>query len=280
MEDLRIAAVCMHSIPGEIARNLSHMETFIREASERRVDVVCFPEFSLSGYLLESPDRIYSRSDYDDLLREVIRIAGQYGLTIITGVIEISGEGRPYISQILAGPEGIIGIHRKTHLSPPETSKYQAGQKLEVYECGKALLGVQLCYEAHFPEITTVMALKGAEVVFMPHASPQGTPEEKVQSWLRHLTGRAFDNSLFVVACNQVGTGRGPLSFPGVALILNPLGRIIKSYRGKEEKMIVADLAGDELKEVRGHRMKCFLPFRRPELYGKLTEAYPLFAPK
>ena len=56
----------------------------------------------------------------------------------------------------------------------------------------------------------------------MPHASPRGEPKDKRHSWLRHLPGRAFDNALFVVACNQVGrTGEG-YSFPGVCLAFDP----------------------------------------------------------
>ena len=271
MENLKIAAVCMHSVPGGIEENLARMESFVREASERRVDVICFPEFALSGYLLESPECVYSRAASDDLIGSIAEMGRKRNLIIITGMIEIVDGGRPYISQIVAGPQGIMDVYRKTHLSPPERSKYQAGQKLDVHQFSKATFGVQLCYEAHFPEISGLLALKGAEVIFIPHASPNGTPEEKFESWLRHLPGRAFDNSLFIVACNQVGRSKGKLSFPGVAMILNPLGRIIKSYKGNEEAMIVADLRGDELKEVRGHRMKCFLPNRRPELYRDLT---------
>jgi N-carbamoylputrescine amidase len=90
----------------------------------------------------------------------------------------------------------------------------------------------------------------GADVIFMPHASPRGTPTQKFNSWMRHLPARAFDNSLYVVACNQ-----------------NPSGRIVKKNTGGKEHMIVADLKAEELEKVRGHRMRYFLPNRRPDLY-------------
>ncbi len=66
-------------------------------------------------------------------------------------------------------------------------------------------MGIQLCYDAHFPELSTRMAVNGADIIFMPHASPRGTPSQKLTSWLRHLTARAFDNGVFIVACNQNG---------------------------------------------------------------------------
>jgi N-carbamoylputrescine amidase len=119
------------------------------------------------------------------------------------------------------------------------------------------------------------MALKGAEAIFMPHASPRGTPEEKTQSWLRHLPGRAFDNGLFVVACNQAGSTREGFTFPGVALALDPMGNLITRYAGEDEEMLIADLKRDQVKEVRGHRLRYFIPHRRPELYKRLTSTDP-----
>ena len=95
-------------------------------------------------------------------------------ITIIAGMIEISQEKKPFISQIIAGPKGLEGIYRKTHLSPPEKENYQEGGDIDVFSIDNITIGVQLCYEAHFTEISTLMALKGAEIIFSPHASPRG----------------------------------------------------------------------------------------------------------
>jgi len=271
MEDLKIAAVCMHCVSGRIEKNLGRAEVFAREASERGADILCFPEFSLSGYVLEAPEKVFSQAVFDQATGAVIEIARRNNLIIAIGMIEACPGQKPFITQIIAGPEGLLGIHRKTHLSPPEREKYQPGRTLGIHRLAKTALGVQLCYEAHFPEISTVMALEGAEVILMPHASPHGEPGQKFESWLRHLPSRAFDNSLFVAACNQVGRCPGAFSFPGVAVILSPLGRILASYRGNKEAMITADLSGEELKRIKAHRMRYFLPNRRPELYRTLT---------
>ena len=103
------------------------------------------------------------------------------------------------------------------------------------------------------------MALNGADILFLPHASPRGEPTDKLDSWMRHLTGRAFDNGVFVVACNQVGQNRENLTFPGVAVIIGPDGRIMESYAGDEEKILYAELREEDLKRVRDHRMRYFL---------------------
>jgi N-carbamoylputrescine amidase len=111
------------------------------------------------------------------------------------------------------------------------------------------------------------MAIDGADIIFMPHASPRGTPPEKLDSWMRHLTARAFDNGVFIVACNQVGENQKGLDFPGIAMVIGPSGDVLKNNISGQEAMIVADLKADVLAAVRGHRMRYFLPNRRPELY-------------
>jgi N-carbamoylputrescine amidase len=111
------------------------------------------------------------------------------------------------------------------------------------------------------------MALDGVHAIFMPHASPRGTPEEKRDSWLRHLPARAFDNGVYVVACNQTGANGAGLGFPGVALALGPDGRVIASDTGGREGLLLATLDADRLAAVRRHPMRYFLPHRRPDLY-------------
>ncbi|MFC1891119.1 nitrilase-related carbon-nitrogen hydrolase [Thermodesulfobacteriota bacterium] len=272
MSNLKIAAVCMHSVPLEIEKNLSRIEDFTREAGDKGAKVICFPELCVTGYTLNNPGTIYSRSSSEDIISKLRDLASAHDMIILAGMIEISDSEKPFISQVVAGPNGLLGIYRKSHLSPPEKEVYQAGQDLDIFSHDNISFGVQLCYEAHFPEISTIMALKGADIIFIPHASPRGTPQEKVQSWLRHLTGRAFDNALFIIAFNQAGKNGKKLIFPGVIVAIDPAGRIITRYDEGAEKMLLVDLDLDELKEIRKHRMRYFLPNRRPELYRQLVK--------
>ncbi|MBW1704208.1 MAG: nitrilase [Deltaproteobacteria bacterium] len=267
--NLNIAAVCMHSAPGEIEKNLDRMQSFVSEASKAGADIVCFPELCVTGYVLTRPFDVYGGLDSERVMERMVRMAREAALVLIAGLVEISDDEKPYISQVIAGPEGLIGIYRKTHLSPAEKDVYGAGQEIKVFSHESTTFGVQLCYEAHFPEISTRMALMGADIVFIPHASPRGEPNEKFKSWLRHLPARAFDNGMFVVACNQMGKTGAGLAFPGVAVVFGPDGRLLAKYMGKSEKILFAELEAGMLRDVRTHRMRYFLPERRPELYKK-----------
>ncbi|MBT8339080.1 MAG: nitrilase, partial [Desulfatitalea sp.] len=125
----------------------------------------------------------------------------------------------------------------------------------------------QLCYDGHFPELSTAMTAKGAQVIFLPHASPRGDAQSKHQSWMRHLPARAYDNGIFVVACNPCGdNGRG-LAFPGHAVVLDPSGAVLHRTMADRADMLVSLLKADRFQHVRAHPMRHFFPNRRPELY-------------
>jgi len=258
----------MTSVPGDVEGNLDRTERFVQEAAARGAEIVCFPELSIHGYTFRDQDDC--PVDEQAIIRRIGDFAKSQGVLILAGLV-MAGEGRrPCICHAAAGPEGLIGLYRKTHLSPPEKDVFAAGEEIRTYSSQGIVFGMELCYEAHFPEISAILALQGAEILFFPHASPRGTPEEKLRSWLRHLPGRAFDNSLFVVACNQTGGGIDGPAFPGVALALDPSGRLIAGRAEESEGILIADLREDALAETRGHRMKYFLSSRRPELYGGL----------
>ena len=267
MKNIRVAAVVSESGVGETAGNLDRMSRWIEKASQKKAMIVCFPELSVTGYhvrkeILSTAESIPGPST--DYLSNLAKI---HQITILAGLAETDAAGHLYATHVIITPDGIKGLYRKTHLGPSEKELFASGDLVPVFEDSGIKFGIQLCYDAHFPELSTAMALKGADVIFIPHASPRTSPDEKINSWMRHLSARAYDNGLFIIACNQCGKNGKGLSFPGVGVVLSPAGEIIKSYTGADEHMLVADLKADELKKVRTHKMRYFLPNRRPGIY-------------
>jgi N-carbamoylputrescine amidase len=111
------------------------------------------------------------------------------------------------------------------------------------------------------------MAASGVEVIFLPHASPRGDAQTKHQSWMRHLSARAFDNSTFIVACNQIGDNGGGLQFPGNAVVIDPSGIAVENRLEDSEGLLLADLKASALQRVRNHPMRYFFPNRRTDIY-------------
>ena len=267
MEDIRIAAVIFRSVAGDVRRNLDAMQPWIKASREAGAAVVCFPEMNITGYsnlkeIIGSAEPVPGT-----ISRDLSNLSKNHEISILAGILERDATGRIFPSHLVIRPDGFVGIYRKLHIAPPEQENFTPGEKIPVFDVNGLRFGIQLCYDVHFPELSTQMAIKGAELIFIPHASPRGTPKDKYRSWMRHLTARAFDNSLFIVACNQAGDNGKGLDFPGIAVIIGPSGEVIEKNISGKESMVVQDLKAHDLNRVREHRMRYFLPNRRPELY-------------
>ena len=267
MNDIRIAAVIFNSVVNQVQHNLERMLPWIKKAKAKGADLICFPEMNVSGYSTKPEIKGCAESIPGPISERLVQMAHENQIVILAGMAEKGEKSRIFASHLVVTPENISGIYRKIHIAPPERDIFYPGNSVPLFENGGIKLGIQLCYDAHFPELSTRMAVDGADIILMPHASPRGTPPEKLVSWLRHLTARAFDNSVFIVACNQVGENQNGLAFPGLAVVVGPSGKILAKDTIGSESMLVADLKSDDLSAVRDHRMRHFLPNRRPELY-------------
>ena len=267
MNDIRVAAVIFNSIVGRVQQNLERMIPWVERAKAKGADLICFPELNVTGYSTNPVIRDCAGSIPGTISRQLEEIAGSNGIVIMAGMAEKGDDGRLFASHLVVRPDGIAGTYRKLHIAPPERAVFSQGQQVPLFDILGINLGIQLCYDAHFPELSTRMAVDGADVIFMPHASPRGTPPQKLDSWMRHLSARAFDNGVFIVACNQVGENQIGLEFPGLAVAIGPSGNILKDKTSDSEGMLIADLKATDLSEVRNHRMRYFLPNRRPDVY-------------
>ena len=269
MKNLRVAAVVCRSPVGEIEFNLSRTAYWVRQAQKNGVALICFPELNITGYVNHSDMSAYAQPLPGDVSDRLSALAARHRMIILAGVAERSATGKAYASHGIFWPDGRAGYYRKLHLAPNETPYFVPGNDIPVFDTTHAILGIQLCYDAHFPELSTAMTAKGADILFMPHASPRGDAATKHRSWLRHLTARAYDNGVFVVACNQLGENDRGLVFPGNAVVINPSGEVIAKRLENTEGMLVVDLMAAEIEAVRSHPMRYFFPNRRPDLYGR-----------
>lgn len=267
MTSLKIAIIIQNSPPGAFDANLDKTLHFTKLAAENNARIALFPEMNLTGYLTGSKILKIARSANDKNLTRITKQCSKYNITVMSGLAEQSGSGRIYAAHLVFNPDGSIGKYRKIHTAPFEKEYYSSGDKIEVFEIDGFRFGIQLCYDAHFPELACAMALKGADAVLIPHASPRGTCEEKYNSWLRHLTARAFDNGMYIAACNQTGDHTKGLSFPGIGLFIGPDGHVIESRTDGKESIFFITIEKNVLERIRSHKMRYFLPNRRNDLF-------------
>ena len=269
MKNLRICHVMFRARVGEIAGNLARMDRWAKQAAEKKAAMVVFPELSVTGYTTKKKIRNAAVAVPGPETDALVSMAAKHGVVILAGLAEKQPDGRIFAAHGVAGPSGLLGVYRKMYISPPEKPVFSPGHDPLILEAAGVRLGIQLCYDAHFPELSAQMALNGAELIVVPHASPRGNAEEKIDSWMRHLTARAYDNGIFVSAVNPVGKNGEGLDFPGACLVVDPSGRVLAQAVSHEEALLFTDLKAKALTWVRDHRMRYFLPNTRPDLWER-----------
>ena len=267
MKDFRLAAAMMRSVVGDKKGNLARMEKLAERAADNGAEVLMLPEACLTGYTVRKSMHPWAEPLDGPLVNTLVDICSRRDLMILAGLVEKNHNQALHLTQVLAGPQGPLGAYRKTHLGPTEKTLFEPGVDLTVMDVDGVKYGVQLCYEGHFPEVSLTQALMGADILLIPHASPRETPEEKAERWLRYLPARAYDNSVYLAACNQAGDNGAGLSFAGVAMIAGPKGDIMAMTHGEEDDLVIADIKEKPLTQVREGRMGYFLPERRPSMY-------------
>lgn len=274
MEKMRIALVQMEALVGQTSLNLQKMQNYIQQAAEQKADLICFPELSVHGYSRDS-SLLPAEPVPGDSSGAISQMAREAGLVVLAGLAEKSAGEKPYITQLVVYPDGRVLRYRKTHLGKSELPYFTAGDELPVFTGEKGKFAVEICWDLHFPEVTTVLSLKGCEVVFAPHASPTVVGDRR-QIWLKYLAARAYDNALFVAACNLIGgNGLGHL-FGGGAMVIDPKGNPIAEAFDHQEGLLLADLDPTLINTIRSQQSRSmrhifYLGARRPELYRELT---------
>ncbi len=265
MKDLRLAMVQMRSVVGNIDDNFEKMNEYIDTASKNEADIICFPEASLTGYSTSYSESDMLSSDCSHI-KKLENIAHSKNMVIVFGLIEKAASSIYMTQAVVCRNETML--YRKTHLGSREEGRFTRGEELPVIESDNAVIGVHLCWESHIPDISTVLRSKGAELILIPHASNLiGLKRKEV--WMKSLVARAYDNSVYVAACNAVGDNACGSVFGGGILVLDRKGNVIcEDFKGKES-VIFADLKTYSHNDDEGNLMGDVRYFkrRRPELY-------------
>lgn len=258
----------------------------IERAARAKADVVCFSELFMTPFF---PNRL--TADYDRYFvalpdRDIGRIleaAADQRMALVLPFGEKRAGGY-YNACLVTNPAGkALGIYRKTHIPailPSEaaggTGSYEKfyftpGHEFPVFDLGQAKIGIQICYDRKFPEGSRILALRGAEILFMPIcAATYGETQLRERTWEIPLLARAYENGVFVVAVNRAGDERGRRHI-GRSMIIDPVGaQVLAEASTDSPELLVATL---DLAHVAGAQTS--LPWwrdRRAELYGALAE--------
>ncbi|MDH5390573.1 MAG: carbon-nitrogen hydrolase family protein [Candidatus Bathyarchaeota archaeon] len=270
-EKVNVALAQISCKVGDKKHNINVMKKNIKRAKEKGANLVIFPELSLTGYL--NRDLAYELAEPipGSSIYSLEEIAKKENIHIVFGMPEQSEKAHAvlYNTAVLLGPDGLIGKYRKTHLPThsvfEEKRYFRLGYGAPVFETEIGKIGLTICYDMFFPEISRLLRLKGSQLIVCISASPA----VRSRFFEVFTAARALENTVFLAYVNLVGVENG-LQFWGGSRTIAPDGSILAKAKYDEEDLVIGTIDYADLE-----RAEAFVPTLRdlrPELFNSLRE--------
>lgn len=287
MEKIKIAAIQMSTVADKM-ENVRTVKTYLEKIKDENPDFVILPEMFCCPYQTENFP-IYAEKEGGPVWQQLSGYAKQYGIYLIGGSMpEKDAEGNVYNTSYIFDREGKqIGKHRKVHLFDidvkggqtfKESDTLTAGDSDTVFDTEFGKMGVMLCFDIRFPELSRMMVNDGARIVFVPAAFNMTTGPAH---WELSFRTRALDNQIYMVGCAPArDVSAGYISW-GHSIVTDPWGRVIDMLDEKKG-ILLAELDMDYEEQVREELP--LLKSRRKDIYqlsqnlfnsGNRTESSP-----
>ena len=270
----RIAAVQMDIRIADCNSNLADVEAMTREAAGGGARLIIFPEAVVTGYCYESLEEALAHVEPAPAgsVHRITSLCRELGVFVIYATLERADDQLHNVA-FLVGPDGLIGRYNKTHLPFLGVDRFTTAGNCapEVYEAAEIRVGMIICYDLAFPEITRSLALAGADLVAQMTNSP--APGDFARQVA--VPARAWENGIYFARANRIGTERG-FEFPGLAQICDPFGKTIAEATHTKPALIYADIdpetARNKRRIVEPSKFETnIFEDRRPELYGRIA---------
>ncbi len=241
---------------GDLDGNTAKMISWTQSARDAGVDVIVFPEMSITGYPPE--DLLFQHSfvsENIDKMRQVV--AHSNGITVVFGFVD--QEYDLYNAAAVASDGELVGIYHKVYLPNygvfDEERYFRAGDKCQVYVVNGMHFGVNICEDIWYQNGPTVAQKQsGAQIIFNINASPYYSGKLRIRQDM--ISKRASDNNLYISYTNLIG-GQDELVFDGASMIVSPWGEIMANGKQFEEDLVVVDVDLDAV---------CDKPIKDPSL--------------
>ncbi|MFM0737380.1 carbon-nitrogen hydrolase family protein [Paraburkholderia xenovorans] len=247
---LRIAAAQAQPVSGNVPANIAKTVELTARAADRGAKLVVFPEKFLSGYepdLIAGDPARYAFDEHDARLEPIREICRQRDIAVIVGAATRSGQGLHISSLIFSRTGEMFTPYHKQYLYSSETRIYRPGTQGCMVQIDGWRLALGVCYDSGFPEHARHAAVNGAHAYLVSALFSVKTGYHQSRIW---FPARAFDNTLYVLLSNHVGT-TGGWATCGASAVWGPYGDVVAQASCDHEEVITALLDPETLADVR-----------------------------
>ena len=259
---MKISCIQMDVQLGKPEENHAEAERLIREASKAQPDVILLPELWDVGFFPKENLKELADPDCSRVKSHMGALSRELGVNIVAGSVACLREDRVYNTACVFDRQGqLIAQYDKTHLFSPmgEDDYFAKGDHICRFRMDGRDVGILICYDIRFPELTRAMTLPGLELLFMVSQ----WPDVRV-SHLRLLTqARAIENQMYLACCNACGRA-GDTQYGGSSSVIDPWGNVL-AQGGEKQEIITADCDFSVNEKIRSS-MHIFAD-RRPDIY-------------
>lgn len=227
---------------GAVRENVRAACSLLRNVTDA---TIVLPELFNTGYVFRSLDELDALAESASTgftVTEMKKLAAQKNLNIIFGMAEKQGR-KYYNTAVLVTPKGRVHTYQKTHLFDREKLFFAPGEKgYAVHNAGGIRIGMMVCFDWAFPEVTRILALMGAQVICHPANLVMPYCQDAMRT-------RAIENRVFAVTANRIGgekRGSVSVTFTGKSQIVDPAGNVLASAGDRSESLKIVDVLLEE----------------------------------
>jgi predicted amidohydrolase len=259
---------------GDVEGNRRASLEAIKRAAADGAGLVVLPELCNSGYVFTDRSEAAAAAEAADgpTVTAWAEAAERNGVVVVGGFAE-SDRGDLYNSAALVDPSGVRAVHRKLHLWNREKLVFlQGDEPPPLLDTAAGRIGVGVCYDLMFPELTRRLAVAGADVLAFPTNSPLLGPSPG--PWPMEVAvaaTTAYVNRVFVAVADRCGKERG-VEWVGGSVVAAPDGRLLAGPPGTDAGpvTVTADCELEEARDKRWGERNDVLGDRRGDVLGPL----------
>jgi len=273
---MKIALAQISPKLGDIDQNFRMHNEYIQKAKKKKVDLLIFPELSLTGYTLKDMvEEVALDPQSDPLFKKLKDFSRE--ISFVVGFVEEKEKGLFLNSAAFFSQGTITHIHRKIYLPTygmfEELKFFGEGKNFKTFTTRFGKTGMLICYDFLHISSSYLLFVGGSELIIAISAAPGrgfsddgGYASSRMWELMGEAVSRFFQS--FVVYCNRVGFEDGK-SFAGGSFIYNPGGQLIAKSPYTDEDFLVKDIDLEEIRRFRKSR-----PYRRDEKPEVTLEAF------
>jgi omega-amidase len=261
MDELIVGYYQMDVLPADPDGNRGKLERVIQTTEQAGCRLLVLPEMWSCGFAYSALDLMAEQTPM--MLDRLQELALRSRMILVGSLPELEA-GNIYNTCYVIGEQGtLLGQYRKIHLFSltGEPEHFERGTAPTVCDTTVGRLGLAICYDLRFPELSRRLALDGTDILCFSALWPVA----RIRHWSLLLRARAVENQLFVVGCNGSGM-EGNTTYGGASAIISPTGSVL-AEAGDGERWGIACLNFEEMRDFRS-RIPCFAD-RTPGIYGE-----------